>query len=163
MEIRKIRKTLVLLLIAGSPHNKYLQQLAKEYNIVAEDLARFGSVQGNDCVLCGLCVKDCEELGTSAIATVNRGITKRVSTPYDEPAADCIGCGACAFVVLLMLLKYKILMSKELFGIKPLSWFLVQSAVSTLQLKSNWNIPLKNLHSLKKVKSLYVSAVREKN
>src|SRR5699024_3184601 len=41
-------------------------------------------------------VTACEKLGTSAISLVSRGITKKVSTPYDDPSKDCIGCGACA-------------------------------------------------------------------
>jgi len=37
-------------------------------------------------------------MGTSAISLVNRGTTKKVSTPYDDASKDCIGCGACAEV-----------------------------------------------------------------
>jgi ferredoxin len=29
---------------------------------------------------------------------MERGVLKRVSTPYDEPSPDCVGCGACAEV-----------------------------------------------------------------
>jgi bidirectional [NiFe] hydrogenase diaphorase subunit len=25
-------------------------------------------------------------------------VGKRISTPYDEPSADCVGCGSCAVV-----------------------------------------------------------------
>ena len=37
-----------------------------------------------------------KRLGASAISTVNRGTTKKVSTPYDRQAAPCIGCASCA-------------------------------------------------------------------
>ena len=50
------------------------------------------------CVLCGLCVRACTSLGTGAIATMGRGVSKKISTPYDEPSADCVGCGSCAQV-----------------------------------------------------------------
>jgi len=50
------------------------------------------------CVLCGLCAQACASLGTGAISTVSRGVSKKVSTPYDEPSLDCIGCGSCAAV-----------------------------------------------------------------
>jgi Fe-S-cluster-containing dehydrogenase component len=37
-----------------------------------------------------------QKTGASAISTVNRGTTKKVSTPYDRQAASCIGCASCA-------------------------------------------------------------------
>jgi ferredoxin len=37
-------------------------------------------------------------MGSGAISTTGRGTGKKVSTPYDESSADCIGCGACAAV-----------------------------------------------------------------
>ncbi|HYF81432.1 MAG TPA: 4Fe-4S dicluster domain-containing protein [Clostridia bacterium] len=49
-------------------------------------------------MLCGLCVKACEELGANAISTVCRGTGKKISTPYDEPSLACVGCGSCAAV-----------------------------------------------------------------
>lgn len=59
---------------------------------------RFIRLDGEKCVLCGLCARACESVGTGAIATINRGTEKKVATPYDAPAADCIGCGSCAAV-----------------------------------------------------------------
>jgi predicted molibdopterin-dependent oxidoreductase YjgC len=50
------------------------------------------------CILCGLCVEACARLGTGAISTVGRGTGKKISTPYDEPSLDCVGCGSCAAV-----------------------------------------------------------------
>ncbi|HWQ77600.1 MAG TPA: 2Fe-2S iron-sulfur cluster-binding protein [Anaerovoracaceae bacterium] len=95
-ELRDIRKTLVTLLMAEVPDNERISLLAEEYG--AGDSPRFSADQGNECMMCGLCVKACEELGCNAIATVNRGTAKKVSTPYEEPSAVCIGCGACAYV-----------------------------------------------------------------
>jgi len=53
---------------------------------------------GGKCVLCGLCTRACQSLGTGAIATVNRGINKTVTTPYDEFSIVCVGCASCAAV-----------------------------------------------------------------
>jgi heterodisulfide reductase subunit A len=51
------------------------------------------------CVLCGLCVRACEEIaGVSAISFVGRGDERKVSTPFDRPSDTCIACGACAYV-----------------------------------------------------------------
>ncbi len=48
------------------------------------------------CILCRLCVRACEEIGTSAIAAILRGTEKRISTPFDSASTVCIGCAACA-------------------------------------------------------------------
>lgn len=93
-KIIEMRKNIIMLLAVRSPENPYINSLIKEYGV---NINKFPSRFRNDeCILCGLCIKACDELGTSAISTVNRGITKKISTPYDEPSKDCIGCGACA-------------------------------------------------------------------
>ncbi|OGB98282.1 hypothetical protein A2V82_07845 [candidate division KSB1 bacterium RBG_16_48_16] len=41
----------------------------------------------------------CEEVvGVSAISFANRGIERRVTTPFNAPSDTCIACGACAYV-----------------------------------------------------------------
>lgn len=95
-EIRAMRKTLISFLMAEVPDNERIELLAKEYGV--GDYSRFTEDKGNECMMCGLCVKACEELGCNAIATVNRGTTKKVATPYEEPSMECIGCGSCAYV-----------------------------------------------------------------
>lgn len=95
--IRAMRKNIILLLLLKTPNNEYIKQLAEEYEIKAP--AGYVDLNSNEnCILCGLCVKACEKLGTSAISLVNRGTGKKVSTPFDDPSKDCIGCGACAQV-----------------------------------------------------------------
>lgn len=96
-KIRAIRKNIILLLLLKTPNNDYIKSLAEEYGVRAPERYMDSSLQEN-CILCGLCVKACEKLGTSAISLVNRGTSKKVSTPYDDPSKDCIGCGACADV-----------------------------------------------------------------
>jgi NADH dehydrogenase/NADH:ubiquinone oxidoreductase subunit G len=91
-----MRRTIIMLLHERAPQNEYIQELCREYGV--ETGTRFEGDKEEDCILCGLCVKACEEVGKYAISTVNRGITKKVTTPYDEPSADCIGCGACEHV-----------------------------------------------------------------
>lgn len=97
-KIINMRKTIVMLLSLRAPQNEYMKKLREEYGIQDKEIERFNVDRSEECILCGLCVKACEEVGTCAISTVNRGVTKKVSTPYDEPSAYCIGCGACAFV-----------------------------------------------------------------
>ena len=95
-KIKSIRKNLLMLLYARAPEDETINRLRKEYEV--PDNIRFSDDKEEHCILCGLCVKACEELGSSAISTVNRGVTKKVATPYDEPSSQCIGCGACAYV-----------------------------------------------------------------
>lgn len=95
-KIKAIRKNLIMLLYARAPQDQTIDRLRREYG-VPDDIRFVGDINEH-CILCGLCVKVCEELGSSAISTINRGVSKKVSTPYDEPSARCIGCGSCAYV-----------------------------------------------------------------
>jgi len=72
-----------------------LQQLAEQFGI---DKPRWGT--GDDtCILCGLCVRVCDEVvGAHALAFGDRGIYRKVVTPFSEESDDCILCGACAKV-----------------------------------------------------------------
>jgi len=95
--VRKLRKGIIELLLARCPNVKRIQELAEEYGV---EKPRF--VLGDqDCILCGLCVRACQEIiGKSAISIVNRGIYREVAAPFYayELGEDCIGCGDCAFV-----------------------------------------------------------------
>jgi bidirectional [NiFe] hydrogenase diaphorase subunit len=95
-KIIKMRKTIVMLLAARAPENEVINKLRIEYGVPL--ITRLEQNSKENCILCGLCVKACEAVGNSAICTTERGISKRVSTPYDEESELCIGCGACAFV-----------------------------------------------------------------
>ena len=95
-DIRNMRKMLIGFMLAETPGNEKILQLAKDYG--ASVTSRFSEDEGNNCVVCGLCVSACEELGRGCLFTVNRGTTKKVAAPYEEPPENCIGCGACAHV-----------------------------------------------------------------
>jgi len=74
-KIRKMRKIILMLLSAEAPNSKKLVELREEYGV--SEMKRFHVDNSEKCILCGLCVKACEEIGTNAISTVNRGITKK--------------------------------------------------------------------------------------
>jgi heterodisulfide reductase subunit A len=49
------------------------------------------------CILCGLCVRVCDEIvGAQAIGFASRGTSRFVTTPFDVDSDACILCGACA-------------------------------------------------------------------
>ncbi len=52
----------------------------------------------NKCILCGDCVRMCEEIqGVGALSFAYRGSKMKVSTAFDRPVVDtnCINCGQC--------------------------------------------------------------------
>jgi bidirectional [NiFe] hydrogenase diaphorase subunit len=92
------RNMLVELLLARCSKNKVIKELASQMGI-EQSIIRPEYLEDNDCVVCGLCVRTCEQVvGVSAISLVNRGITKEPASPFLEPARDCIGCGSCYYV-----------------------------------------------------------------
>ncbi len=95
--VRRARKMVLELLLARCPDSEELKSLAKEYGV--EEPSYKLRENPDDCILCGLCVRVCNELiGVGAISFVNRGARRTVTTPYYVDSDTCIGCGACAFV-----------------------------------------------------------------
>ena len=89
------RRMSVELLMASAAHVPIIRQLADELGVTAP---RF-TMEKNDCILCGLCVRACLEIvGVGAISVVNRGIKKKVSPPFHIASDVCIGCGTCVLV-----------------------------------------------------------------
>ncbi len=89
------RKMLMELLLARCPNSEVIQDLAKRLGV---DKTPF-KLEDNNCILCALCVRVCEEVvGVSAISLVNRGVNREMATPFYEPSEACIGCGSCAYV-----------------------------------------------------------------
>ena len=90
------RRATLSLLRARAPESEQVKALCEAYGAPANP--RFAAQPGGKCVMCGLCVRACQSLGTGAISTVNRGVDKTVATPYGEPSAACVGCASCARV-----------------------------------------------------------------
>jgi heterodisulfide reductase subunit A len=91
----KTRRMVLELMLARHPKVKVVQDLAREYGITQ---SRF--IKGDEgCILCGLCVRACEEVvGKSVIGFINRGPDRKINLPFDLTSDQCIGCGACATV-----------------------------------------------------------------
>jgi len=95
-KVRRYRRLNLELLLARCPGSAGVREMARELGLAKP---RFPEDGTDTCILCGLCVSICRELvGVGAISFACRGPERRVTMPYDEPSAQCIGCGACAEV-----------------------------------------------------------------
>jgi NADH dehydrogenase/NADH:ubiquinone oxidoreductase subunit G len=94
--VRKIRRILVALLLARCPDVPVLQTMARQMGLEKSGLKKKGDQK---CILCGLCVRFCEEVvGVSAIGLANRGTEREVATPFKMGSPVCIGCGSCSYI-----------------------------------------------------------------
>lgn len=93
--VQKTRKIILELLLARCPDSRTIRDLAKEYGV---EETRFPK-KNDDCILCGLCTRICEErMGVGAVSFVNRGSKRKIAVPYDKHSPICIACGACQVV-----------------------------------------------------------------
>ena len=120
--VLQARKTVVELLLANHPDdclycirggNCDLQQLARAHGVRQRVFRGPRIKRGKDvsgpslvrdpekCILCGKCVRICEEVqGVSAIDFIQRGAKTVIGTAYNEGlnVSSCINCGQCVLV-----------------------------------------------------------------
>jgi len=90
----ELRKHLLDLMLARSPKAQLVQEMAAAYGITKTSFEEIP--EGDDCILCGLCVRVCDTMGFHAISAVNRGHGREIAPPLNEAPPDCVGCLACA-------------------------------------------------------------------
>ena len=82
--VLKARKAMIELQLALCPDSKVIQQIAEEYGVKETRLRK----KNEDCFLCGLCVRMCEErMGINAIGFAFRGSKRLVGPPFDAHSA----------------------------------------------------------------------------
>jgi bidirectional [NiFe] hydrogenase diaphorase subunit len=91
----RARRMILELLLASCPQSKVIQDLASKHNIRTQ---RFRQ-EHEDCILCGLCVRMCEEqMMAKAIGFRGRGDHRSIGTPFDVKSEQCRLCGGCIYV-----------------------------------------------------------------
>ncbi len=93
-QVNEIRRTIMDLYLARHPNSPEIQKLAEEYGVLKTSYEV--QVDGDNCILCGICTRICDAMGFHAISLVGRGHGKTVAPPLDEPPPDCTGCLSCA-------------------------------------------------------------------
>jgi len=105
-EVIKARKLVLNLLLARCPNVKEVQDMAAQYGVT--EPAEYLTVENEYCVLCGLCVRACNEVvQADAISFAGNGKDKKVTAPFGLEAENCIGCGSCAFVCPTGIIKVR--------------------------------------------------------
>jgi coenzyme F420 hydrogenase subunit beta len=91
----KARKMILELLLASCPQSKIIQDLASAHEVRQQ---RFKQ-EYEDCILCGRCVRMCEEqMMAKAIGFSGRGQKRALGTPFDAKSEVCRQCGGCIYV-----------------------------------------------------------------
>ncbi len=115
--VRSRRRMIIELLLTRCPDVEIIQKLAREYDVEKTRFAETSGLKNEQrCILCGLCVRTCDEIiGRHAISYANRGTDRMVTTPFDDQSDECIGCGACVFVCPTKALHYEDIDGKRFF------------------------------------------------
>lgn len=93
--ILRARKVVAELLLARCPDSEAIKKIAEEYGIKEPRIKK----KNEDCILCGLCVRMCEQrMGRSAIGFTGRGPRRKQETPFGKHNEMCWICGACNFI-----------------------------------------------------------------
>lgn len=93
--VARARKMVIELLLASCPQSKVIQDIAAKYDVKQQ---RFRQ-EHDDCILCGLCVRMCDEqMVAKAIGFRGRGEERSIGTPFDVKSEKCRLCGGCMYV-----------------------------------------------------------------
>jgi NADH dehydrogenase/NADH:ubiquinone oxidoreductase subunit G len=95
-EALKARKLAVEMLLAQHPHSEKIAKLAQALGLSEP---RF-SVKSEECILCRLCVRTCQEVvGVDAITFIAQGLERENKEAAVVWTPDkCIACGSCAYI-----------------------------------------------------------------
>jgi NADH dehydrogenase/NADH:ubiquinone oxidoreductase subunit G len=91
--VKRARALILELLIAAMPGSLEIQRYARQYKVTSTRYKR----NLDHCVLCGLCVRYCEEIKKeNCLGFVGRGVDREVAwVPLSKYEDTCEGCMEC--------------------------------------------------------------------
>jgi len=91
-KILKARKNIAEMLVAEAPNSRAIQDIALRCGVKK---VRY-PFRNENCVLCGRCVRACDELWRSkSLGFVGRGSERHIRLPFDKRPEYCKKCNAC--------------------------------------------------------------------
>jgi len=107
--VQDSRRFIIELLLSRCPESQIIRDMAaqmgvdpagRNLDVVGQYLLqRAPSHEATNCILCGLCVRVCQQIPERyALSLKERGIHRKVTSPFEKIAESCIGCGSCAYV-----------------------------------------------------------------
>jgi bidirectional [NiFe] hydrogenase diaphorase subunit len=98
----RARKMVIELLLGSAPQSKVIQDLASKWEVRQQ---RFRQ-EFEDCIMCGLCVRMCEQqMMAKAIGFRGRGEHRSIGTPFDMKSPECRLCGGCIYICPVCMLR----------------------------------------------------------
>jgi bidirectional [NiFe] hydrogenase diaphorase subunit len=93
--ILKARRNIAEMLVAEAPNSRAIQDIAVRCGVKN---VRY-PFRSKDCVLCGRCVRACDELWRSkSLGFVGRGEHRHVALPFDKRPDYCKHCSSCVLL-----------------------------------------------------------------
>lgn len=102
--VRHVRGIVLKLIMAACPDVPEITVLAAKLGVESTPYNKAKETDG--CVLCGQCVRICEQVGKQAIGFAFRGAKRKVTGPFAKIPDVCLGCRACENVCPVGLIKF---------------------------------------------------------
>ncbi len=98
-KVLKNRKLLLEMYLGRYPEVPIIQGLAKMAGVTESRFTSELTEEAKDaCVLCGHCVRACEEFAVERILDfAGRGMARHIDMPFGEVDPHCVGCTSCAY------------------------------------------------------------------
>ena len=99
-KVVKHRRLIAELLLSRFPNAKPIKAIAKTCGVTETRFDDIHTDQTQDaCILCGRCVRGCNEFVIENIVNfAGQGIHRHITMPFNEVDRHCLGCSSCAYV-----------------------------------------------------------------